>query len=405
MKFNWALRNLMRNGERSLLSLLMISGAILGLVLFRAFTDNSLRVVEDVSTEMNYGHFQLANKNYWQNSNASRGDTFLKNVDQLSSEIRVLPEVKSASGRLSAFGLLSSGEKTENASLIGFDLNLETGIKKSLKLTEGSYFSKNQSHEILIGHLLAHRLGLKINDEVTIVLNSVKKVINAGDFKVVGFFAAGTEEIDKYYSYISLVDLQTLMQTDGVDVLVVKLKSSNTLPVVASRIDQILNRSFPGVESRNWMSLSDLFRKVKSFYEAQNLIIQSILIFIVVLGVLNTIGMSVLERIGEMGTLRSLGTRKVEIYQLLLLETLFLVLAGILFGSSGALILGSVVNASAITTEIPGASLPVPVEFCFSTSGFFLASTLIFCTTIVAAFIPITKGLSFSIVEALRRNT
>ncbi len=404
MSFKFAARNLMRNKERTFLSLLMISGSIVALVLFRGFTDHSINAVEEVSTEMHYGHFQIAKKNYWQNTNLPRNETLLNNVSTLADQIKQLPEVKSVSGRLSAFGLISSGEKTENVSLMGYDLKLETGIMKTLKILEGKYFSNDQGKEIMVGHLLAHRLGIKVGDEITLVANSVKKVVNAGDFRVVGFFSTGTEEIDKYFAYFELSDLQNLMQTSGVDVLVVKLKNSADLSLVSPKLDQIINSTSLDIEKRDWISLAELFRKVKSFYDTQNLIIQSILISIVVLGILNTIGMSVLERIGEIGTLRSLGTTKKEIYNLFMIETLILVLAGIILGSSAAFLLGNFISAIGLVFDVPGASVPLPVRFSFSLSAFLSAGILIFIATIVASLIPISKGLRLNIVEALRKN-
>ena len=63
MNLKFAARNLLRNKERTFLSLLMISGSIVALVLFKGFTDHSINAVEEVSTEMHYGHFQIAKKN------------------------------------------------------------------------------------------------------------------------------------------------------------------------------------------------------------------------------------------------------------------------------------------------------------------------------------------------------
>lgn len=402
--FKIAFRNLLRNKERTFLSLLMIVSSMIGLVLFKSFTDDTMHMLENISTEMHFGHFQLAKKNYWHNANSSHKEQIIENPTELIKKFSDIPGIKSVSGRMQSFGMISLNGETVNASLLGFDLSHEDGMRKSLRILQGTYFTNEKDSEILIGHLLANRLGVKPGDEVTVVTNTIDGVINAKDFIVKGFFAAGTEEIDKYFAYIKLEDMQELLQTSGVDLLTMRMTPEMKLPDLKTVLINTSEQISKDYQIRDWIELSELFRKVRQFYDLQNLIIRLILIFIVVLGILNTVGMSIMERIGEIGTKLSLGTSKNFIYTMFLTETFLLSLVGVLSGSLCAFILGSIVNSAGIFTEVPGASTPIKVQFLFSTKAFLQAGILISLTTILSSIVPVSRALKMTIVEALRRN-
>lgn len=406
MLIKLAFRNLMRNRERTLLGLLMIIGSTSGLILFRAFADDTIAVLEMISTEMHFGHLQVAKRSYWDNQYKSNSERVVDNFEGLKADLAAkYKEINSVSGRISIQGLMSNGQKTENVSVIGYEVQTEKGVRDAMMLHEGTYYTDgNYQNEILIGHLLAKRLNLKINDTVTLVVNSFDDVINAKDFVYVGSIGTGAEEIDKYFSYIDLSAMQSLVQTAGVDNVVIRLHDKDRLDDLAKQIKVDLDTKYEGHLVRDWLSLAELFRKVKSFYDSQNLIIQLILVSVVVLGILNSVSMSVIERIGEIGTLRSLGTEAGMIVRMIVVEVLMLSVVGVLVGSFTAWLVGYIINLSDIYTEIPGASMPMKVNFLFSVSSFFQSSALIVLTTVVASLLPVLKAVKINIVEALRRN-
>lgn len=401
-----AFRNLLRNKERTLLSLLMVISSTMGLVLFRAYTDDTMKKLEVVATEMNYGHMQIAREAFWKNTFENNEQKLLPNYLELKEVVQqASPDVRVVSGRLGGLGLLSYGVKTENTSLMGYEVSEEEGIKNSILIQEGKYFDPQAAdNQILIGYLLAKKLNAKIGDTVTVVANTVDGVINAKEFIFVGSFATGTEEVDKYFSYISLKSLQDLMQTTSVDVLSIKIKDDKKLFSVKNVLQEKVKQQDSSYVVRDWKELSEMFRKVKAFYDMQNLIIKIILVSLVVLGILNTVGMSIFERIGEIGTMRSLGAENPFICSLFFVETLLLSLIGVLVGDFLGYITGIILNSSKITTEVPGASLPIDVAFLFSSGVFLEASLTIVFTTGLVSLIPIYRALRMSIVDSLRRN-
>lgn len=398
-----AVRSVLRQPERTLLSFLMIASSMAGLVLFKGYVDDTIHAIERISTDMHFGHLQIAKKSYWDNTFRNASEKSIAADSGLKEKLLKLPNVRTCSGRLHTFGILSFGSRTENISLMGYEIEAEKSVPQALKILSGAYFRQGSGKEILIGHLLAQRLSVKPGDVVTLLVNTIDGTINAGEFSVQGTFAAGSEEIDKYFGYLPLTSLQELMQTSGVDLLMLRLHDARDLTLRRSEVENLVSGEKDYLV-RDWISLSELFRKVKNFYDMQNVIIRSILISIVALGILNTIGMSVLERVGEFGTMLSLGTPQNFIYKLVLLEAAVLAFAGTLTGSALALFIGQSVNLADIRTDIPGASMPVKVQFLFSAEAFLEAGVLIVLATLVAALLPSYRALKLPIVDSLRRN-
>ena len=122
------------------------------------------------------------------------------------------------------------------------------------------------------------------------------------------------------------------------------------------------------------------------------------------LGILNTVSMTVVERTGEIGTLRALGESRKKIVTQFLLESVMLSFIGIVSGILFSLFMIQVVEYSKIMTEMPGASTPFQIKIYFMMSSVIYASFLASATTIIATLIPAMRSSKMDIVEALRKN-
>ena len=78
-----AIRNLTRNKERTLLSLMMLASAVCALILFRTYTDQTFYDLEKISTEMQFGHLQVAKENYWKNTFTERKQSLMPSLNDL----------------------------------------------------------------------------------------------------------------------------------------------------------------------------------------------------------------------------------------------------------------------------------------------------------------------------------
>ena len=124
--------------------------------------------------------------------------------------------------------------------------------------------------------------------------------------------------------YVTAVDLNQLLQINGYHEIGVLLQNDFDV----GSIEKQLQDRFPFLLVESWQKLSpetDLMVKTVDTY---SYIIMMIILVALAFGILNTMLMSVLERIREIGMMVALGTSRLRIFLLVLMETVFLTLAG-----------------------------------------------------------------------------
>ncbi|MCS6839046.1 MAG: FtsX-like permease family protein [Bdellovibrionaceae bacterium] len=194
------------------------------------------------------------------------------------------------------------------------------------------------------------------------------------------------------------------MQSSLVDTVVVRFKSVSQIDEKKQKIIDQLSPS-AGLEVRTWKELADLYRKVKVFYDSQNIILLLILIFIVVLGISNTIAMNILERVHELGTLQALGADQKFVGVLVILEALVMGIIGSVFGVVVALGIGELIHFLDLKmADIPGASLPQKIQFNFHGSAIAQVMGIIVFVSALASVIPLIYLLRKRITELLAQK-
>lgn len=403
MRIKLALRNITRHRLRSLLSLTMIAGAVAAVIIFQGFSAYSVNSLKKIAAENQYGNMQIAADKYWNPGKEPRAQRLFA-LSDLNAIKDKFPAIESLSGRLSFFGLVSNGDLSVGGKMIGVDPIGEPQFYKSMKITGGSFFKNNGTKEAMVGKLLAKQMNVKAGDDITVLTNTIDGVMNAMDLKIAGLFSAGIDEIDSQVIYLPLTVTQEVLDTKLVDIGVVKFKKLEFAEENLAGINNELKNTKPYLFAKSWRQLAILFRQVDKFYSVQNRLIEAILLALMFLGILNTVSMTVVERTGEIGTLRSLGESRKDIVMQFVLESVFLSIIGIACGISLAAGLVELIDRVKIMTEMPGASTPFQIQVFFLTSSIIYASVLAASTTVIATVIPALRASRLDIVEALRKN-
>ncbi|MBY0416316.1 MAG: FtsX-like permease family protein [Bdellovibrionales bacterium] len=403
MRLKIAVRNITRHRLRSFLSIGMIAGAVTAVILFQGFSEYSLHALKIIAAENQFGHMQIANKKYWSPGKESRAEK-LFTLNDLNDLKGKFPQVVSLSGRLSFFGLISNGDLSVGGKMIGVDPQGEPLFYKSMKITAGNFFDNKNNKEVIVGRLLAKQMNVVPGDDITILTNTIDGVMNAMDLKITGIFSAGIDEVDGQVVYLPLSVTQEILDTKQVDIGVLKFKELPMAEDSLAKINATLKTARPNLIARSWRELAVLFRQVDKFYGVQNRLIEAILLALMFLGILNTVSMTVVERTGEIGTLRALGESQRDIISQFVLESSLIAIIGIILGLASSILLINVVDTVKIMTEMPGASTPFQIKIYFLTSSVVYAGILAATTTIIATVIPALRASRMDIVEALRKN-
>jgi putative ABC transport system permease protein len=115
-------------------------------------------------------------------------------------------------------------------------------------------------------------------------------------------------------------------------------------------------------------------------------------------------GMSVIERIDEIGTTRALGVRRAGIRRQFLLEGSLLGAMGATAGVIIAAIVSVAVNAGGLTWLPPGQAQPVPLKLYMFGAWGMTGTTwaLLIGLAAIAALLPANRAARLQIVDALR---
>lgn len=403
MRLKLAIRNITRHRLRSLLSISMIAGAVTAMILFQGFSEYSLAALKFTAAENQYGNMQVAASKYWSPGKEPRAERVfpLSKLDNFKTKF---PQVEHVSGRLSFFGLISNGDLSVGGKIIGIDPVGEPTFKNSMRFPEGRFFDDIGTKEVVIGRLLAKQMNVHPGDNITVLTNTIDGVMNAMDLTVAGVFSAGLDEIDSQVMYLPLSVTQEILDTQSVDIAVLKFKELKMVDPALKKINDDLKTNMTDLVARSWRDLAVLYRQVEKFYEVQNTLIEGILLALMFLGILNTVSMTVVERTGEIGTLRALGESRKEIVSQFVLESVMLSVIGIITGIVFSLVMIQLVEQLKIMTEMPGASTPFQIKIYFMFSSVIYASCLASVTTIIATLIPALRASRMDIVEALRKN-
>jgi len=403
MRLKIAFRNVTRHKLRSILSLCMIAGAVTSMIIFRGFSQYSLDSLKHIAAENQFGHMQIGKVKYWSPGAESRKERMF-NLSQIEHIKTKNPSIENISGRLSFFGLISNGELSVGGKIIGIDTINEPKFAKSMAIKAGNFFQSNDSLQAMIGNLLAKQMNVKTGDSITVLTNTIDGVMNAMDLEVSGIFSAGIDEIDSQVIYIPLKTSQRILDTDDVDTGVLRFNKLEEAELISSKISNDLKANDPSMMNKTWRELAVLFRQVEKFYGVQNRIIEAILFALMFLGILNTVSMTVVERTGEIGTLRSLGESRGDIIKQFLLESFLVSIVGLFAGVGLSLLLIQVIHAANIVTEMPGASTPFQIQIIFLYSAVFYSSLLAVVTATFATYLPALRASKMDIVDALRKN-
>lgn len=399
-----AFRNTFRNRRRSALNLVMIVGGVSAVILFRGFSFRILHDLREASITTQTGHIELATNVYWDETAKTPKEALIGDAAELEAAVRRNPAVVYVAGRLNFFGLVSTGEKSLSARGISLDPKSETRKNESLRIVSGERLSAEKPFNLLVGKGLAKKLGVTAGSGLTVLTYTYDGVINALDMTVGGVFWSNFAEVDDTTFILPFSMAQKLLDTDKVEQIVVGLDDTDHTDAVMAELAPAVASVNHDVRAKGWVELSPFYRQVDSFLGTQNHIFEFIILSLVLLGVLNTIGMSVFERAGEIGTVRALGDTEHAVLAQFLTEGFILGALGAVLGSIAGTVLAYGITALHLPIVIPSATEPMRIRIALFPGAYVQAIALALGASTFAAVLPALRASRMNIVDALRHN-
>lgn len=402
--FNLALRNIIRQKRRSFLSISAVSFGIIALILASGFIEWIFLDMRESTIHSQLGHLQITRPGYQDEGKANPYHFLLPdNQSELKLTTSSLEKIKVIVPRLSFSGLISTGESTLSFIGEGVDQIEQTFFGNALQITAGNYLSENNPFQIIMGEGLSRNLGVKTGDNVTLLVNTASGGINAIEVTISGLFTSVAKSYDDNAIRIPIETAQKLIRAAGAHNWIVLLNhTEDTNQVFSSLFDQLPQSEF---EITPWHQLADFYNKTIVLFSKQVLAIKIIIAIIILLSISNTMSISVMERIGEIGTAMALGVKQKEILRMFLMEG---TLIGCIGGALGVIIgysLASIISSIGIPMPPPpGMARGYTGEILVTQSMALEAILLAIGVTLIASIYPAWKASKMQIVDALRHN-
>lgn len=403
--------NLLRNGRRSLLSVLIVAIAVFALTSaggYGLYTYESLRE----STARDTGHLTLSTPGYFEQDEDTPLSNGLDNADELTKMIIGDSDVRGVQPRVYFSGLVSNGSKSTIFMGTGvnereFDMKgpfLDVRQGQTLASIDSPRYDDTEP-QVMLGKDLARNLKVSIGDWVTLLATTSDGALNAFDFKVQGIYSTGVPELDKRQLYVHISQAQELLASDRVSTLSVFLFETEKTSAVQQRIQTVLDKGSDqgrDIEATPWQDRAFFYTKVKDLYDRIFGIMGAVMALVVFVSLFNTMTMSVTERTREMGTLSALGSYPSEIITGFLKEAgLLAVLGGLLgaFASAAVTVLLLVVDVQMPPPPGRTDGYPLNIYFSFELVAYAMAGVTAIC--LIAAYFAARKGVNKPITEAL----
>ncbi len=314
-----AFRNLRTNLRRTLITSSAIAVGLLFLIFGTVSQDGAHREMVRSAISMMAGHIIVQGDGYQEKRESDLVVTDARNTQKKLQDAfpgtTVLP-------RVFLQGLLTSPEGAMGVGLTAVDPAVEKSISDfDEKIVEGHYLSDNP-RDIVIGKTLGETLDVTLGDKVVFMMQ-VKGVVQSRLFRVSGIFRTGADSIDGFAGVVSLKAGQELLGIENaVNQLALILDYDTDLDEAAQQTASALQRD--DVEILNWQeAMPEVYEYI--LIDDLGLWIFLMLIGIMVaIGILNTMLMSVFERIRIMGTMMALGMKPKQLALLVFWESAIL---------------------------------------------------------------------------------
>lgn len=343
MLLRLAWRNIWRNRRRSSI---ILTSIVIG-VTAMLFTDSLMRGFMNQMFQNQLGahtsHMQIHAAGFHDNKTVQN---FMPRPDSIVTILEADQRVLHVSRRIIAFGLLTSASSSSGVSFVGIDPRREADITTiSRSLTRGRYLGGG-ANEIFMSERLAQSLDLRLGDRVVAMASTADGTVGSEMFRIVGLYQSASSAFDKVHVYIRITTAQRLLRVgDRVSEIAVIARSVDSIPHLKAKTLARLDKSYEVLSYQDLLpSLLSQLELTESMMAVFYFIIGLAMIF----GVINTMLMSVFERIREFGVLKSIGMRNSTLFSLIELEALLLGLLGTLSGLG----MGMIIHAYTIRSGL-----------------------------------------------------
>ena len=398
-----AFRNLLRNTRRTALTCLLLTSALVIMILMDGMMVGVSRLMVDSLTDTLEGEAQIYHQGFRERFDPS---LYLDNTVPLREVLELDQDVRAFSERVMTPAMLASSYATQGVMIYGIDQEQEKAVSRIREAqVEGSPITKES--DLLLGDSLAEKLEVGLGDRLVLTTSSVEgNELVQRLFRVSGVLNFGPSELDDRLAFIDLeAAREMLMIGDGTHQFVIRFENRDRaneadLPLYDRvRDDQ--------TAAEGWLKLQPSIGGMLEMTGFGRLILGLVLFLLAALGVVNSIFMSIYERLYEFAVTKAIGTRPWWIGRLIVLESLLMALASVAIGVFIAYFVGDYLEREGLglgQMEVGGVVIPERIRPVMLVDQFLEASWFLIGLTLLTALYPALYAAKITPAEAIKRS-
>lgn len=326
--FKLAWRNIWRNKRRTLITTFSIVLAVLLSSVTRSMQIGSYDQMIHNVAGLFTGYIQVHQDGYWEKPTLNRSfatsDTLINEIEQTEGVKQVVP-------RLQSYMLTAGPNKSRAAMVMGINPEKEKHLASPHdKLIAGSYLQSSNEQGVLVSEGLASYLNVSVGDTLVMLGQGYHGVSAANALPIKGIAQYGVPDMNRALVFVPLQTAQYMFGAmNRLTAAAVVVDNPREVKTITGRIEDRLSGDY---EVMPWQELMPELVQAIEADSGGGIIMLIVLYMVVGFGIIGTILMMTAERKFELGVMVAIGTRRLKVALMLLIELFYLAILGAVTG-------------------------------------------------------------------------
>lgn len=411
-----ALRNVLRNRRRTLITLAAVFVGVGVMVCIQGILNGLQQALVSGVVNGQVGAIQIHRKGYLRNVLSSPLNLDFALDAALLDKVAAVPGVKAVAPRIVFPAMINAGEETLFLQATGVDPAREFLVcpERQLAFTPGATFGagpppRQQDAKaedpppiddgVVLSDAVAEGIGAQRGTLGALLAPDQDGSLSGENIHVAGLTTVSMPGAESRVAVVPLQFAQRLLRMEGrVTELAVAVDDLEQASTVAAAIQAQLGPTF---EVHTWDRIAIFVKDIRAREDIVVNVISVVFMILMLLGMANTMLMTVLERTREIGTMLSLGVTRRAITTMFLFEALALGVTGSTIGATVGTVIILGMHTTGIVLHMPGQIVPFTIHPFLTVRYLVFVVALAAVGAVIFARYPAARAGRLRPVEAL----
>jgi putative ABC transport system permease protein len=329
------IKNLFRQKRRNIITIFVIAFAFFGYLFMESMMNGMEEMSFDNIKNFETGDIQIAHPDYWEERDELPLENLIHWNNELEETIRQTQGVSAVSPELKFSANLNNG--IDEMGVVGLGIipeNYNEVFQTQDYFIEGSLSILNENKAI-IGDRLAELMDLKINDYIILLVRTKEDTFNTIDVEIGGIVRTPNPMLNNSIVLLPLgLVQQRLNVNNSISMISLKTADNQEKTVINFLHNEFDEHNIP-ISIYSWRESAANVIALSTTKKSGIGSIMSVVLLIGMVGIINNVILSALERTSEIGMMKAMGMKEWEIVFVFMVEATGI---GILGGLAGCIL-------------------------------------------------------------------